>query len=237
MRGTKIAPKTIVPDVGEPESRFNRVIKQYDGVINKLLNDNKVYRIIALLSIVIVVFATIGWFKALSMKNESLLIVEVNELGKARYIEEMKGKASYDRGMIKDYMIESLLSDFLDYTRSVTMDFDLMEKNYKKALAWCSLSVKQKVVNWINEEKPYKDSGRIRRGVSIESIIRLSNASWQYDWFDVDENMQGEVIGKVRYRGVFTIILEAPEDKYKYNNPLGVFIVDYNITRINEVMR
>jgi len=237
MTGTKITTKEVITINGEAQTRFNKVIKQYDNFIEKIINDNRTWRLITLGAVAIVILSIIGWFTALNMKKESLLIVEVNELGRAKFIGEMTGKAQYDQSMIKDYMVEALIIDYLNYTRNIILDAEIMGRNYVKAQKWCSRSMAEKTKNDIIDMEVGKYIGKIKRFVSVESILRLSNYSWQFDWFDIDQDMMGEELGKVRYRGVFTIIKEAPDEKMKYDNPLGVYIVDYSITRVNEVLR
>lgn len=238
MTGMRIQPKEIFSANGEAKTRFNKVIGQYDDYINKLLNDNRTWRFIALLSLLMVVLSVIGWFAALNMKNESLLVVEVNELGRAKYLGEMKGRESYNKEMVKDYMIESVIRDFIDYSRSIHLDYEIMNGNYQKAMMWCSDNMKLKLRDELIAEDPNMKVGRIRRSVSVESVLRLTSSSWQYDWFDIEKNMAGKETGRVRYRGVFTILLQAPENDIERDyNPLGVYIIDYDITKVNEVSR
>jgi len=238
MTGTKVQPKGIFNYNGEAQTRFNKVVKQYDNFIDKLINDNRIWRLIALLSLAIVVLSTIGWFTALNMKKESLLVVEVNELGRARYVGQMTGSSNYNASQIKDYMVESIIRDFLEYTRGIHLDYEIMNENYKKAMMWCSDNMKLKLRDELLAEDTGSKVGRVKRFVSIESILRLTNSSWQFDWFDIENNMAGHEISRVRYRGVFSVIKEDPgNETERYYNPLGVYIVDYNITRVNEVLR
>jgi len=81
----RITPKMIYTRNGEAESRFNTVIKQYDTYINKILHDNRTYKMIAMISIIMILCSVIGWFFALSLRKEELVIVEVNEMGRSRY--------------------------------------------------------------------------------------------------------------------------------------------------------
>jgi len=82
----RLQPKTFFVKNGEAETRFNNVIKQYDTYINKILHDNRTYKIIALVAIFMIVVSVIGWFFALSLRKENLVIVEVNEIGRAKYL-------------------------------------------------------------------------------------------------------------------------------------------------------
>jgi type IV secretory pathway TrbF-like protein len=37
---------------------------------------------------------------------------------------------------------------------------------------------------------------------------------------------------------MFTVAIKEPQtDNERFNNPLGIYIVDYNISKVNEVLR
>jgi type IV secretion system protein VirB5 len=180
----------------------------------------------------------VGWFRVLSVQKEIPIVIEVNELGRARYIGDISGRSYLQGYTVKDYMIESVLRDFIAYTRNIYADQEVMSQNYQQAAAWCSNELKVKLRDELVAEDPYAMIGRIKRTISIESGIKITNGSWQYDWFDVTADIYGKEISKLRYRGMFTVAIKEPQtDNERFNNPLGIYIVDYNISKVNEVLR
>ena len=223
---------------GPVETRFNRVINQYDQYINKLINQSRVWQLIGLCSVVMILGTIIGWFRVLSVQKEIPIVIEVNELGRAKYIGDISGRSYLQEYTVKDYMIESVLRDFIAYTRNIYVDQEVMSQNYQQAAHWCSNELKVKLRDELVAEDPYAMIGRIKRTVSIESGIKITNGSWQYDWFDVTADIYGKEISKLRYRGMFTVAIKEPQtDNERFNNPLGIYIVDYNISKVNEVLR
>jgi len=235
----RIQPKEIFKSASGPvETRFNRVISQYDQYINKLIKDSRTWQLVGLCSVIMILGTIIGWFRVLSIQREIPIVIEVNELGRAKYIGNI-GSAAYLQGYtVKDYMIESVLRDFIAYSRNIYADQEVMSKNYQQAAAWCSNELKLKLRDDLVAEDPFSLIGRIKRTVSIESGIKITNASWQYDWFDVTSDIYGKEISKLRYRGMFTVAIKEPQtENERFNNPLGIYIIDYNISKINEVLR
>jgi type IV secretion system protein VirB5 len=223
---------------GPAETRFNRVINQYDQYINKIMRENRIWQLVGLCSVIMLMGTVIGWFRVLSIQKEIPIVIEVNELGRAKYVGDISGKSYLHGYTVKDYMVESVLRDFIAYTREIYVDQEIMSKNYRQAAAWCSNELKTKLRDELIEEDPFAMIGRVKKVVSIESGIKITNATWQYDWFDVTNDMYGKEISKIRYRGIFTAAIKEPQtENERFNNPLGIYIVDYNISKINEVLR
>ena len=235
----RIQPKEIFRNVNGPvETRFNRVINQYDQYINKLIKDNRIWQLTGLCSVIMILATLAGWFFILQIQKEIPVIIEVNELGRAKYIGEIKNKSYLQGYTVKDYMIESVLRDFIVCTRDIYIDEEIMSKNYQQAAAWCSNEIKSRLRDDLVAEDPFSLVGKIKRTVSIESGIKITDGTWQYDWFDISNDIYGREISRLRYRGMFSVAIKEPQtDNERFNNPLGIYIIDYNISKINEVIR
>jgi len=223
---------------GAVETRFSRVINQYDAYVNKLVNDVRTWRMVGLCAVLMVVCTLIGWFYILSIRQIVPVVIEVNEFGKARYLGDLN-KGSYLRGyVVKDYMIESVLREFLDLWRAIYVDTELMAKNYQEAMDWCGNELKERWRNELIEDDPMSLVGSVTRRVMIESGIKITENSWQYDWYEVTFDLYGNEIERERYRGLLTVGVKEPEtENERFKNPLGVYVIDYHISTINEVMR
>lgn len=234
----RITPKEVYRCTGEAEVKINKIIGQYDAYINKLINDNRRWQMVGVLSVLIILVSIFGWIYIAGQRKEHLLVVEVNELGRAKYIGNVSS-GGYLRGyQVKDYMVEAIIRDFIEYTRSISVDTDRMSADITKTAAWCSNDMKLKLRNELVADDPFASAGKIKRTVSIESGIKITDFTWQYDWFDIVYSMYGQEISRIRFRGMFTVVIKEPEtDNERFNNPLGVYIVDYNISRVNEVLR
>jgi type IV secretion system protein VirB5 len=235
----RIQPKEIFKGASGPvETRFNRVINQYDRYINKLIQQSRIWQLVGLCSVIMILGTIIGWFHILRIQKEIPIVIEVNELGRAKYVGDISGGLYLQGYTVKDYMIESVLRDFIACTRDIYVDQEVMSKNYQQAAAWCSNEIKVKLRDDLIAEDPFAMVGRIKRSVSIESGIKITDNSWQYDWFDISSDIYGKELSKLRYRGLFTLAIKEPQsENERFNNPLGIYIIDYNISKINEVLR
>jgi len=223
---------------GVMESRFNRVLGKYDDYINSLLRSIRIWQMVGLLALVMFTGTIIGWFHIINIREQIPIVIEVNELGRARYVGELN-QGSYIRGYsVREYMIESVIRDFLSYTRSIHLDTELMIRQFNQAAMWLSGEMQEKLMVEINEENPLSSAGRVRRDVEIETSLRMTQNTWQYDFFDVVKDIYGRELSRTRMRGLFTVTLKEPEtNNERFFNPLGIYIIDYDIRRVNEVVR
>lgn len=235
----RLQPKEVFKSASGPvETRFNRVINQYDQYINKLIRQSRMWQMAGLCSIIMLAGTIIGWFHIMNIQREIPVIIEVNELGRSKYIGGISGKSYMQDFTVKEYMVESVLRDFIAYTRDIYADQEVMSKNYRQAAGWCSNELKIKLRNELIAEDPFAMVGKIRRNVAIESGIKITSNTWQYDWFDVSHDIYGKEISKLRYRGMFTVAVKEPQsENERLINPLGIYVTDYNISKINEVSR
>ena len=224
---------------GPVETRFSKVIGQYDDYINHLLRNIRSWQIVGGLSVIMLVCTVIGWFKILAeQKRESVIVIEVNELNRARFL----GRATsgnYLKGFeVKDYMIEGVLTEWIEDTRSIYVDADVMNRNILKAVNFMSGEMKEKLRLELEENNPFNQVGRIKQFVLIENMIRVTRDTWQFDWWDIFTDVTGRELRRIRMMGMFTIARQEPRnDTERKNNPLGIYIVDYNIKQVNEVLR
>jgi type IV secretion system protein VirB5 len=221
------------------ETRFNKVISQYDDYINKLITDNRTWKLIGLLAVVIITVTIAGWFRLSAMQKYIPVIVEVNELGRARYIGDLSvAEYNHRNFQIQDYMVETLIDDFIRYTREIYTDADLVAQNITRAAYYCSYDMQDKLRRELQADDPFSKIGRFRLRVEFESSIKITEQTWQIDWFDINQALNGMETGRTRFRGLFTIIVREPKTELdRSRNPLGIYITDYNISRIQEVRR
>ena len=233
----RIRPKEIFTPQGEAESRFNKVVNQYDAYYNKLNRDVRTWQLVGIISLIMIILTVIGWFHALSMKTHSLMVVVVNELGRARYL-GVVGGGYYSKYEIKDYMIESVLREFLEVTRDIPVDQDLLYRGYDKAVGWLSPNMVTKFRDQVIADDPFQKLGQYKRKTILESVIKITQNTWQMDWYESETTVSGRELARHRYRGILTVVVQEPQSEdERYRNPLGIFIVDYNISEIKEVMR
>ena len=233
MPRLKASEKAYTPD-SSPETAFNRIVSAHVERERKLIKEINWLRIFNFISWLALLASIIGWYQTKNMPKTVPLVVEVSEFGVPRYVGKIE-TLSYEKFQPKEYMIKAQLSDFVQYTREIILDSDVMYKDILKTFGWVSLDLKQRLNEEIQERDPFSQVGRIKVTVIIESIIPSTNNTWQVDWVDQTTSMNGDVIKEIKYRGLFTIQQQEPKgDKERERNPLGIYITDYNIVELKK---
>lgn len=220
---------------GTPDTAFNRIVSAHVEREKKLLKEINWLRIFNLISWAALLFSIFGWYQTKNLPKTVPLVIEVSEFGVPRYIGKIE-TLSYEKFQPKDYMIKAHLSDFVQYTREIILDSDVMYKDILKTFGWVSLDLKQRLNEEIQLKDPFSQVGRIKLNVKIESIIPTTNNTWQVDWYDEKTSMNGDIISQTKYRGLFTVQQQEPKDeKERERNPLGIYITDYNIVELKKI--
>jgi type IV secretion system protein VirB5 len=69
--------------------------------------------------------------------------------------------------------------------------------------------------------------------VTVNSVLPMSGETWQAEWTEERFTLGGERISTKRYRGIFTTAVVTPSDMREIlDNPLGIFITDFNFSEV-----
>ena len=78
-----------------------------------------------------------------------------------------------------------------------------------------------------------KKVGQVIRTVDVESIIKLSQKSYQIDFVVTEQERSGKVKGRTRMRGVLEIEFLTPAAEDMEKNPLGIYISNFDFTVVS----
>lgn len=87
----------------------------------------------------------------------------------------------------------------------------------------------------------YRTDNPIRIGetetvaVSVNSVLSLSEETWQAEWTEERYTTNGDRVNTKHYRGIFTTAVVTPRTMQEVlTNPLGIFVVDFNFSEVVE---
>jgi type IV secretion system protein VirB5 len=70
--------------------------------------------------------------------------------------------------------------------------------------------------------------------VTINTVLPMSEKKWKCEWTEqaLDTKL-GSAVFRKQYRGIFDIVINTPREmKENPENPLGIFITDFNFSEI-----
>jgi type IV secretion system protein VirB5 len=69
--------------------------------------------------------------------------------------------------------------------------------------------------------------------VSVNSVLSMSESTWQAEWTEERRTVNGDKISTKHYRGIFTTAVVTPGTMQEILlNPLGIFVTDFNFSEI-----
>ena len=175
--------------------------------------------------------AVIGFSYALYQSSQVKLvpnIVEVDRLGtavSAGFPEQIE----YADARV----VRSILGAFVSSFRSVTPDAVVQKQYIDRTYAFLRTSdpATEKINAWFRGNSPFNRARTITVSVEVNSIVPLSNQSYQVDWTEYERDRQGKELAVRRFRGIATVTLTPPQDEAVIRlNPIGLYLADFDWT-------
>ena len=155
-------------------------------------------------------------------RKEYAYVVEIDELGVARYVRELSAQAIHT-----PYVIQAQVAQFIKEIRTVTTDRVAFTQQLNASYATCLKDAQQYIKNYYDEVKPLD---LIDKGVSVFlqkiEVAPLSATQYRVRW--VEQRVQnGGVVEESRWEATVGVELTHPADlthEQRQRNPLGVWI-------------
>jgi len=216
----------------EPPKELNPQFKEYDRIIGLQNKENRTWRIIAVASLSFLFLSLLLLLYAIKLPKTIPMVITVSEYGEAKYVGNVS-KLSYSNMKVPDIAIQYQIKRFVTNMNTITSDAQVMRQNIRDCYNMLSGDAGLKLSNILKNDNPFDKFGDIKQSILLESILQLSPQSYQVDYIQSKITMTGVVTDRTRYRGIISIaLLEPPEDK-KIENPLGIYISDFDFTKVN----
>ena len=206
----------------------------WNSRISEVFWKYRAWQLLALVSLLVSLIAISGIIYVGGQSKFIPYIVEVNKLGETVVI----GRTQV--GTIKDpRIIRAKVANFIDTLRLVSVD-PALQRNYiyktYESLRRGDPDFEKANLFYQNENtNPFKVGKYISRNIEIKSLNKLTNETYQIDWLENSYDKQGILLYVKEFRAIVTVFL-APVEVESVNqlleNPLGIYIKDYNISEL-----
>ena len=214
---------------GEPETPYQRAKQEFDDFIGAARVQAANWRLIAFGELGVIIVLLIGFiFLAL---NSSVVpyIVEVNEHGAVNLV----GRAD-KLYRPNEAATEYFLGQFVTQIRSIPTDAIIMRHNYLSSYNFLTPKGSNTLNAYAKEWDPFKQLGKRAVSVEVSSAVKMSENSYQVNWYEQDFESNGTPSTRQAYTGIFNLVFHTPKDeKLLRTNPLGIFIDFFNISKVN----
>lgn len=209
---------------------LDRARAAFSTPLRELQREKKNWQLLCFLLAAVDVLLVLGIYD-LSRRGEILLhVVELDRLGQARYIGPPKAEPTNERFLVAE------LADFIRELRVIHADPRALFEERKRAYAHLTPAVRSYLEAYFEEPRndPRKLRKRLWREVRIDSVLPLSETSWQVRWVESEYRHSGQLESESSWVAVLDVLIEPPSTPEKLQrNPLGVYVTALSWTPTN----
>lgn len=214
----------------KPSTPYQRAAQEWDDRIGSARIQAKNWRLAAILILILVAFPAIGGLVYVSAQPKQVHIVEVSTDGNASY--RGPGGRSYSGYKASEASIKYHLDRFVKNTRSISSDQAVLKQHWLDAYKLITPKAKNLLDKYIQDNDPFVRAANERIGVTVTSMLPLSDDSWQIDWVESKWDAKGLAVGDTRWRGVFKVLINQPRTTAQLAaNPIGLYIDEFHWTK------
>jgi type IV secretory pathway TrbF-like protein len=205
---------------------FEAQDKKYSDLLLNAQKEKKMYQIIALICLAFTGLSICGLFYGVSLQKNIPYLINVMPTGESQYLGEVRYTGDLQ---IPEAAIQFQVKTFLTYLRSISGDYDMLYRDISLCYNMVTSECGKKMTKELTDDSPFKASrAGIKKTLQIESILKLTNGTYQLDW--IESTAESGQVKRARLRGLFTVKLLQPTEKNIQTNPLGIYIENYDIT-------
>jgi type IV secretion system protein VirB5 len=206
--------------------------RTWNAHISEQIRERDLWRIVALLSLMISLSAVGGILYIGSQSKFIPYIVEVDKLGQISSAGPVETVGNIDPRIIK-----SILRTFITNARLVTSDITVERSAIFNLYAYIAENTPamQKMNEWLNgtpQSSPFKRAKEIMVSTHIISVIPQSVDTWQIDWQESTRDRKGNLIKEPVYWRAMITLFTAPtltlSEEQKQRNPLGIYVKNFS---------
>ena len=210
----------------ESQTPYQRAKLEWDERIGSARTQAKNWRIVALLALLAVIFLLVALIFILNSKTDKIFVAEVTKAGQVVNISPLLVK--YQPTIAQQ---EYFVAHFIELVRSLPLDPVVAKNNWLSAYNFLTARGAERLNTFLREHNPTTMLGKKTVTIKIIDINPISNASFEVDWTETTVNINGQNEGEKNFSGVFTLAIKQPtSQKEILNNPLGIYIIDFNLS-------
>lgn len=219
---------------GSDISPYDGMISDYVGAVNDMRDERNKWRTVAFFSLILILISFGIVLYAVNLPKTKLHVIEVAPWGEANYLGDISS-LSYSGYSIPQAAIEFQIREFVNNIFSLSSDPDVVYMNINKTYNSLTTECGNKLTVYLRENDPFSNINKHKIYIKIESVIRVTDSTYQIDWYETKTTMENYEVSRNRIRGLFTIALLDPEDEeIEESNPLGIYIADFDTEDITE---
>lgn len=223
--------------IQKEENPYISARRTWNDNLNSLISSRLIWQFTAFLMGTVALISTTGLVLLMNRSQYIPFIVNVDKLGQTHSIGPLQ-----QNPQIEERVLKATIHNFIEKTRLVTADTYLQRNAILQVFAHLQKGTPAltKILRWFDETSetnPFKRATKELVSVQINSILALSENSWQVSWTENTNDHNGNTIAlPLQMRAIVSIEIVPPNnnttEQQLYLNPLGIFIKDFSWARV-----
>jgi len=201
----------------------------YADILLHVTQESKIWRRLTISHVALFAVSLILFFVSVAQQKTVPVLVNVMPSGEAQYLGEVRQNGDFQ---VTDGMIHFQIRAFVSNVRSVSTDYDIIYKNIDDCFHMCTASYEPIMRKMILDNSPFELYGKMRRSCEFESVLHVTENSYQVNWTETVIEPSSTSPKKNKYRAVATIRLIKPTDDTIKRNPSGIYIENFEMTEL-----
>lgn len=224
----------IYPPKGTNSTPFNPQLQHFDMICGQTMKENRILKIENIVKDFVIVVLSCGIVFFLLKRTQIVpCLITMNDFGQTQYVGKVSRK-NYQNFNIPEVAVTYQIKDFINLYRSLSSDKEVVKKNIEKAYHLLTAVSASKYSTFLREDNPYKDLGDYTKEVRFETDpLKISKDTYQVDFKITKRTITGIITKETRQRAVISVKTLEPTEEDIKDNPLGIYITDFDIKNIN----
>jgi type IV secretion system protein VirB5 len=165
---------------------------------------------------------------AVTLQKTVPVLVNVMPSGEAQYLGEVRQNAAVT---VPEAAIHYQVRKFISNLRSISTDRQVLFDNINDCYAMITGSYEPIMTRALREASPFDLVGKVRRTIEVESVLKITGASYQIDWKETETDSSASPKHK-RMRALVTVQILPTDAATMKVNPLGLYIENCEMTEL-----
>ena len=201
--------------------------KAYADLLQNQINETAWWRRIGVFSLLMFLINFCFFVYAVNLQKTVPVLVNVMPSGEAQYLGEVRQNGELQ---IPEAAILYQIRKFIINLRSVSTDYQVLYDNINECFSMVTANYAPIMRQMILNASPFELVGKTRRTVSIETVLHITERSYQVNW--IENTLDSSSQKNTKMRAVVTIRLITPNDTTIRKNPLGIYIENCEMTEL-----
>jgi len=203
--------------------------RAYADILADRVKEAQVWRRSSLVNSLLFAAALALFFVSVSQQKTVPVLVNVMPSGESQYLGEVRQSGGIQ---VPEAAVHYQIRKFISGLRTVSTDYQVVYNNIEDCFFMAAANYSPILRQSLLSASPFELVGKTRRTVEIESVLNITDRSYQVNWSETVVDTSSSGPKSHRMRGVVTVRLMTPTSATIARNPLGIYIENFEMTEL-----